>query len=100
MTPHFCIKKFGHDPCHPTQVEADTVFHRRHIQFFGRGVYMHSLRAIVNSLFVFLVFQRLCRGQKHCASMAASRRTPVSNKELRLRQEVYYFLGDTRGFFM
>ena len=33
------------------------------------------------------------------ASMAASRRAPVSNKELRLRQEVYYFLGDTRGFF-
>jgi hypothetical protein len=53
MTPHFCIKKLGHDPCHPTQVEADTVFHRRHIQFFGHGVYMHYLGAIVKSLFIF-----------------------------------------------
>jgi len=33
------------------------------------------------------------------SGVAASRRTPVSNKELRLRQEVYYFLGDRRGFF-
>ena len=53
MSPHFRIKKLRHFSRYPTQVEADTVFHRRHIQFFGHDVYMHYLGAIVKSLFVF-----------------------------------------------
>ena len=53
MPSHFRVKELRHFPRYPTQVEAHTVFHRRHIQFCGHGVYMHYWGAIVNSLFVF-----------------------------------------------
>jgi hypothetical protein len=64
MPSHFRVKELRHFPRYPTQVEAHTVFHRRHIQFCGHGVYMHYLGATVNSLFIFN-FRRLCRGQKY-----------------------------------
>jgi hypothetical protein len=71
MTPHFRIKKLRNFPRYPTQVEAHTVFHRRHIQFFRHGVYMHYFGADVNSL-LFLIFQLLVARAKtpeNCARL-------------------------------
>ncbi len=61
MPPHFRIKKLRHFPRYPTQVEADTVFHRRHIDFFGHGVYIHYW-AKLSSPFFKKIFENLCRG--------------------------------------
>ena len=52
MPPHFRVKELRHFPRYPTQVEAYTVFHRRQIQFFGHGVYMHFWREIVKRFFL------------------------------------------------
>ena len=62
MPPHFRVIKLRHRPRHPTQVKAHAVFYRGHIEFFGHGVYMHYLGAIVKSLFVFN-FPALGRGK-------------------------------------
>ena len=64
MPPHFRIKELRHFPRYPTQVEADTVFRRRQIKFFGHDVYMHYW-AKLSKRFLAKIFQRLCRGQKH-----------------------------------
>ena len=68
MPPHFRIKELRHFPRYPTQVEAYTVFHRRQIQFFGHGVYMHFWGEIVKSFFLKNIFQRSRRGQKPYAT--------------------------------
>jgi hypothetical protein len=47
MPSHFRVKELRHFPRYPTQVEAHTVLHRRHIQFFGHGVYMHYWGEII-----------------------------------------------------
>src|SRR5205823_2296457 len=63
MPPHFRVIKLRHRPRHPTQVKAHAVFHRRQIQFFGHGVYIHYCGKLSSDFFK--IFQRLCRGQKH-----------------------------------
>src|SRR5207244_4916777 len=65
MPPHFRVIKLRHRPRHPTQVKAHAVFHRRQIQFFGHGVYMHYCTQNCQALFFKKFLQRLCRGQKH-----------------------------------
>src|SRR5438132_11194391 len=52
MPPHFRIKKLRHSPGYPTQIEAHTVFHCRHIQLFGHGVYMHYFEHNCQRLFL------------------------------------------------
>ena len=59
MPPHFRVIELRHRPRYPTQVEAHTVFHRRHIHFFCHlDVYMHYLAGDVNFLFRWVFLHR------------------------------------------
>ena len=53
MPPYLFVKKLGYDPTHRAEVEADTVLHRQHIQFFGHGVHMHYCGGIVKLVLCF-----------------------------------------------
>jgi len=69
VPPHFRVKKLRHRPRHPAQIEAHTVFHRRHIQFFRhRCVYMHYFSESVNSNFEFFFEQNALKITLHSAS--------------------------------
>jgi hypothetical protein len=55
MPPHFRVIKLRHRPRHPTQVEAHTVFRRRHIQFFRHDVYMHYLGKMSSAIWIYFL---------------------------------------------
>ena len=74
MPPHFRVKELRHFPRYPTQVEAHTVFHRRHIQFCGHGVYMHYLGKLSSAIWIYflLVANRLKLGLRRTKQLEAN----------------------------
>ena len=85
MPPHFRVEELRHFPCYPAQVEAHTVFHRRHIQFFGHGVYMHYWDEIVKCFF-----------KKEFLALVSRAKTPEKS---RLRVKLAALLRESAGFF-